>query len=402
MTKAEMHAFEKAMMDDPMLSDSVDGYREAMDTTDISNDISELSSQLKTVPAKVVRGSFRQWMSIAAGLIILLSASVVLYRIFYHQEEKAVAQQEVTSKTDSASAIATTTVDSATVAVNEAKSSVVQPLSEPKPVIIPPVVDKKEKSHPGKSTETNREADELKSEEVVKSETKPLPQIAKDNEVAKQESVAKMKRQDQEYLNLNRFAGRIVDANNHPLPFANITEKRTGVGTYADVNGNFVLLSADSVLTVQTKSLGFASALTQIKSNSNPKIILNDEPALANAPSAGVLYERNKKRNTIAASDTTAEELEAVPYDGWSNYKLYVDNNLRSPFENELIKKKQAAPGEVELSFDVNTDGSLSNIKVERSNCNNCNSEAIRLLKEGPRWKSKSGKKEHTRFTVRF
>ena len=57
---------------------------------------------------------------------------------------------------------------------------------------------------------------------------------------------------------------------------------------------------------------------------------------------------------------------------------------------------------EVELSFDVNPDGTIANVKVERSNCSTCNNEAIRLIKEGPKWKSKSGKKERARFTVQF
>jgi outer membrane biosynthesis protein TonB len=400
MSSAEMHAFELAMMDDAMLSDAVDGYKMAMNQTNTREDLSEITSRLKTTSPKVVKGTFKQWMRIAATLIILLSASVVLYRIFYVNEQAATVQQIETTKIDSSAAISTTTIDTSTIAKNDAPLPVI---SEPRAVIIPPVEAAKEKTakQEYKKAEEN-EHKVVKEEDVAKTEIKPITPSAKDNASANQETVSKIKTQDQEYLRLNRFAGRIVDANNSPLPFANITEKNSGVGTYADVNGYFVLLSQDSVLTVQTKSLGYISSITQIKTNNNPKIVLSDEPVLANAPSAGALYERNKSRNTFAASDTTAEELEVSPYDGWNNYKLYVDNNMRTPFENELKKRKQSSSGEVELSFDVNPDGSLSNIKVERSNCNNCNTEAIRLLKEGPRWKSKTGKKEHTKFTVRF
>ena len=56
----------------------------------------------------------------------------------------------------------------------------------------------------------------------------------------------------------------------------------------------------------------------------------------------------------------------------------------------------------MEVSFDVNPDGSLANLKVERSSCTTCNNEAIRIIKEGPKWKSKTGKKERARLTIQF
>src|SRR4029079_6692155 len=55
----------------------------------------------------------------------------------------------------------------------------------------------------------------------------------------------------------NYFNGRIKDANNNPLPFANITNTRDNVGTYADAQGRFTLVSPDSVLNVQVRSVGF-------------------------------------------------------------------------------------------------------------------------------------------------
>lgn len=402
MTKAEMHDFEKVMMDDPLLSDAVDGYREAMGATDSSVDLAELSNRIKAAPAKVVKGSFKQWMSIAAGLIILLSGSVVLYRIF-NQKENAVVVQNTESAADTSTAAATQ-VDSNTVAINEAKPPVIIPSDEPKPVIIPPAAATKEKKSTQeiKLSETETKSNAYAREDVTLPQQQPVPSAAKDNVVTKQETASKMPAADYAYTRLNRFNGKIVDEHNNPLPFANITEKNSGVGTYADVNGNFVLLSADSVLNVQTRSMGFMSSTSQIRTNSNSKIVLRDEPAVANAPSAGVLYERNKNRVIRSQSDTTADELEAEPYDGWSNYNLYVNNNMRNPFGEEQLNKKATPKAEVVLSFDVNPDGSLTNIKVERSNCNTCNTEAIRLLKEGPKWKSKSGRKGHTKFIVRF
>jgi len=75
----------------------------------------------------------RQWMSIAAGLIILLSASVVLYRMFHQQEIKNTTPLLNPCKKDTAVTVQKqTTVDSNTVAVNENVKVTVTP-SAPSP-----------------------------------------------------------------------------------------------------------------------------------------------------------------------------------------------------------------------------------------------------------------------------
>jgi len=190
----------------------------------------------------------------------------------------------------------------------------------------------------------------------------------------------------------------VVDENNQPLPFANVTEVKSGVGTYADVKGNFTLVSADTVLNVETKSVGYFSNSLQIKSNQTQRIILKDESVIANAPTREKLYEKNKDRPSMIK--TEVNEMESEPEDGWKKYSTYIVNNLRDADQDK--RKQSTETKEVEVSFDVNPDGSLANLKVERSNCNTCNKEAIRIIKEGPKWKSKTGKKEHTRLTIQF
>lgn len=76
------------------------------------------------------------------------------------------------------------------------------------------------------------------------------------------------------------------------------------------------------------------------------------------------------------------------PADGWDYFDDYIASNLKSP---ETLKIKPVS-GEVELSFEVNKDGEPVNITVTRSLCDKCDEEAIRLLKEGPKWKNKAKK----------
>jgi hypothetical protein len=89
---------------------------------------------------------------------------------------------------------------------------------------------------------------------------------------------------------------------------------------------------------------------------------------------------------------------EPEPIDGWQKYDTYVANNLQIP--DNLRPKLPAAPT-VELSFEVDKMGQPVNIRVERSLCSECDAEAIRLIRDGPRWKpTRKGRK--TRVTLSF
>jgi outer membrane biosynthesis protein TonB len=91
---------------------------------------------------------------------------------------------------------------------------------------------------------------------------------------------------------------------------------------------------------------------------------------------------------------------EPEPADGWNNYDTYIANNLQIP-ETVRMMDIGASSAEVEVSFDVNKYGQPVNIKIVRSTCTKCEQEAIRLIKEGPRWKKK-GRKSKTRVTLSF
>lgn len=81
---------------------------------------------------------------------------------------------------------------------------------------------------------------------------------------------------------------------------------------------------------------------------------------------------------------------EAEPADGRLNYNAYVADHLQIP-ELEIHKN---ISGEIKLSFDVDAAGRAINIKVEKSLCKECDEEATRLLKQGPKWvKKKKDKK---------
>ncbi len=185
------------------------------------------------------------------------------------------------------------------------------------------------------------------------------------------------------------------------MPFANVTNAQdNNAGTYTDAKGNFTLTYPDSVLSVQVRSIGFENTNVQLRNAapSNQVVLQDDRKSLSEVvisnqkPNAELRY-RNQAMNV------KLEEPE--PADGWENYDTYLANNLNAP---EEVKTKQGGgtAGQVQVSFEVNKEGEPVNIKIVKSLCNKCDKEAIRLIKEGPKWKRNANKKGTTTVTINF
>ena len=74
----------------------------------------------------------------------------------------------------------------------------------------------------------------------------------------------------------------------------------------------------------------------------------------------------------------------------------YLQKNL-TPIVN---KNNEKVTGDVLLSFTTNKKGRPRDIKVVSSSCDQCESEAIKLLKNGPDWTDK--RKSDKTVLIRF
>ena len=147
------------------------------------------------------------------------------------------------------------------------------------------------------------------------------------------------------------------------MPFANITNTTDNVGTYADAKGYFTLTSPDSVLNVQVRSVGFGNNNITLKHDLgvNNVVMKEDYSNLAE-----VVVSNNKNLNSKRAQNNTVVLEEPEPVDGWYNYDTYIANNLNMP---ENFRSKQTSGGEVEVSFEVDSNGEPINIRIEKSLC---------------------------------
>lgn len=433
----EMHALEKAALDDAFLADALEGY--AVTRIEVNSDIAELEKRLadKTEKGKVIpiddkrRASF-PWLRAAAMIVVIASAGLFVYQFAFNKESNDIAQSkspnEEIKTTDSNSILPQTKINDTslesgtTISVQKEKTT-----SESGEIeSVASINDRTDKSSvipdsvannfantdinmpvataPAKVSDNTKisDTDDAKEKETAlakKEEDKSKvadQKINNDAIAGRSEGVlsreANANRQG--YTRTNYFRGRVTDANNNPLPFANITNTTDNVGTYSDAKGNFTLVSPDSVLDVQVRSLGFENSNIRLRNNvSNNQIMLKDDRSLTE-----VIVSR-KKINSSRSRDANMKFEEPEPADGWEYYDTYLANNLNIP---ETFETKPTGGSEVEVSFEVNKVGEPVNIKVEKSLCDKCDKEAIRLVKEGPKWKRKAKKGKRTSVTISF
>ncbi len=441
----EMHDMEKAALDDPFLADALEGY--ATEGVQITTDIAELKERLtqktersKTTPLYGGNSNPFPWLRAAAMVVLLIGAAIMTYFFVFDNKNEEIAKIEKPKteqiKTSDSDAFPNINPDSASNTVTNAagkqeddtknltgnisstpgSSSTNIPQKDiaatsdkisGEVTSVSAVKEEADDKKIANAEEGRQKQEEAAGKElkVISANAPPKTTYYKDGAVNqgfqydaeyKNKTYAanrKAKAQDQ-YRNYNIFRGRVTDASNFGVPFANVTNVEDNVGTYSDARGYFNLTSPDSVLNVQVRSIGFENNIIQLRNNvPNNQVVLNDDKSLS------ALVISNSRLNAGVRSQNMNVKLEEPePADGWENYDTYLVNNLNIP---EEVKSKQNSDATVQVSFEVDKNGEPVNIRVEKSLCDKCDKEAIRLVKEGPKWK-RNARKGRTTVTIPF
>ncbi len=102
-------------------------------------------------------------------------------------------------------------------------------------------------------------------------------------------------------------------------------------------------------------------------------------------------------RAVSSAEGISASEQAVQPVPGWDIYRKYLEDNIRKPATDPNIS------GSVLLSFELDDKGKPFNFHILKGLTEACDAEAIRLIKEGPAWKTRVGSKINTgRIEIRF
>lgn len=440
MSSNEMHAMEKAALDDPLLADAIEGYAGAP-KEDWSSVLAELKNKVavneETTPVIDIKrsGSIKWWKAAAAVLLIGITGTIT-YLMNSQKEQANVAKTESTPTLDSsvAAIIKADSIDEKTVAIQEAPKKETGYLSnetqadrrsetiseqqgnsvkDKDDFVYKPDFKTTDQKKQNQVTYFNKTADAEEKEETVQNAAPVAPSTSNnsnnllENYAAEQNKAASTERSGVGYDRQKESAGfikqqyqlkgNVVNQNGEPVSFASlkINSPRSQFLT-TDAKGNFSFAAADSTLNVEIASAGYTPGNFKLKANTNNGIVLQP----SNAALSEVVISSNIPKDKLAKKRVTTvdDELEetAEPSGGWDSYNNYLDNNVHLPDNNQNIH------GTVEALVKVNRKGQIDEVKITQSLNSECDKEAVRLIKSGPGWKLKSGKKGYGKVKVRF
>jgi hypothetical protein len=363
MSAAERHALEKAALDDPFLADALEGYAFTATPVEDVETIKERLEEKQTHKQSVPVLKKYQWLQIAALFLLLAGSGWLVYHFGLSAKKEIAITQPTQKQTAPAPAIRT--------------------------------------QHDSSNLFTSQS---VKAEEHTKQTTQSVSgkQVAKHS--PKQKAEAEKAATDSQETDLNAVASAPAINKNE---FPNLkTYKRSFINRNTDSskdrfltaesleNNNKVTASVNKAVIPIPDSLKSLAASARRNQPSGDTVPMNVTLQPSKEALNEVVVTGYGKKKASAKQNITFGTLE--PAQGWTNFDDYIAQNLKEP---EEIKEKILS-GDVELSFDVNKEGEAVNIKVEKSLCGKCDEEAVRLLKEGPKWKKSRNKRG--RVTIHF
>ncbi len=455
----EMHAMEKAALDDPFLADAMEGYGEAVKEKGNSEVLAQLSKLHEQVQAQSEKKkgaapvrSFRWWQVAAAAIVLVVAGLwVFTYRDEDKQREVATLQNtpapDAERKADPGSITLTDSIAPGSAAshgsaagekTSASKKEVTEKAdsdvssergltsfqSKPADKQFDDAANYRAKRSPLKpgKTDMQKDAATLSNVPAIVSSSAPVsikdtPESKREMEVVvfsegyKKLSERKAETDVDENKRLQNFvSGVVTDNKNNPLSNAFLLIGNNNRGYTTDLRGQFEIPVQDSVVKLSVTVPGYASAQFQLKSTydgtgyaTDNKLQLQPQANLASqgyAAGAGQKFAKRKESNKAALDEKdyipTVTAQDAQPVYGWVGNDKDLNENKRRPQENPHLV------GEVVVSFMVDKKRQLSDFKVEKSLSPEHDAEALRLVREGPPWKLRKGRKSRVTVIVRF
>jgi CarboxypepD_reg-like domain/Gram-negative bacterial TonB protein C-terminal len=383
----EMHALEKAALEDPFLGDALEGYVHA---PAVKTDIAELQARLAEKQKKkdvFLISSFAQnkWWRIAALFIVIAGAGYLFYRVNYVNKENSLAKNGIKTSTEKKDNVEPVKTDSATTKndiafENQQASKFAQTGKASLPAAKPQI--KKEIVVPEKAESMSGLISADKSKDGFYYDSINFIKSNKENEA----QVAT------EYS----LKGKVTDEKGNAVPYASITDEARNKVTVTDTAGRFLLRSQDSSITAMASATGYASKSFTLKKDAQPTIAMSKADAeLSDVVVTGMSKYKRVKESASASKSLNGKVADVQmtsalpqPSGGQEKFDQYLKEN-RTPIYNE---NGERLTGEVLLSFTINKKGRPKNIKVVKSSCVACEKEAIKLLENGPDWTGRKDK----------
>ncbi|MGN6418688.1 MAG: hypothetical protein ACTHMC_14430 [Pseudobacter sp.] len=462
MTASEMHAMEKAALEDPFLADAIEGMETAMQAhgeTPVNTNLDELHATIaeRTRPGRKVRAI--TWWRFSAAAVVLIAAGIFVWNSFLNKEHESanqIATVQTQTKADTPARLQPVVTDEGFPAeFNTADSDAIAgnaKLSKKKELSAKQVAEAEQfanQSARQAQKSVNPSANRLFSAEqhnqtLADGKTIPLdtnvpakvaPARIDEKDLAKRAenlrnqwnlsdtsntevvgvlqskvpgvTIAQANNNNAKLSNVIR--GRVTDNFARPIPNANLNLQSNqgfqsmGESYFTDREGFFNIPSKQydtSALNISVAAAGYNTQSFQLNRNvaTNQLNTLQLEPANQALNEIMVRgYGPHKKAVSGKASrDIDLLQQNAEPAYGWVGYEKYLRESNRMSQDSSNVK------GEAVVTFIVNRSGVLSDFNVSGDLPQAARNEAIRLVKEGPGWKIKRGRKATATVIVRF
>ena len=394
MSEQEMHALELAALNDPFLSEALEGYAF---TPSAEDDLASLRQQIQGNQENekkgiVVSAGFKYWMSAAAALLLV---AVAAYFVMKSENEEGIQAGTSLAKNESVRS----TDDAASVSSAPVKTDGLHGLADTAyqtPIANGNIGASSYQTSPipGVQKPVTRTYDDMATLQQPPTEIKEEVATDKMKDYDAQEKAVPME-VDSKVGNV--ITGTVTNEEGEPVPYATVSNANNQV--LSDERGKFKLPVQDSMAYASVKATGYdPTMMYNVSPRQDNNIVLKKDSKILSetvVTSTGISRTKKTKENLAASSKITAKQLQsglvntAEPVNGWPSYEQYILNSKQVVYREKAIVEN----GNVYLSFKVNSDGKATKIKVEKSLCTSCDQEAIRLLKEGPLWKPSGGKR---------
>lgn len=396
MTFQEMHRVEKILLEQPFYADAVEGIskikKDKVSTeTNISDLKARLGKRLETPISKPAVGFdiIRIWkpISIAAAMLLVFGGTYYLLDSNQNEDTSALVPiEKLESKENLSEPVASAPI------AEEDKTA----LNRKQDALAPQVHQKRS------AVSTNKAQAVLKEEQATAvidapqakystytKETEKLaeapPQVAA-APVAMPIEKKELADKDHTYtdniaatgaarLARASISGIVVNEDNEPMKDVTVNIKGKADGIKTDEEGKFSLKDARRSDIVVFNSLTMPQMEVPLKNNLPGKIVYSERS----------FYMPSKPKVSVTSPNEVMFEKTATnakPEFGWEAYEVYLKENTKLPPRARQYNVK----GRVIVSFVVNEKSELSDFTIIRSLGFGCDEEAIRIIKNGPKW----------------
>jgi CarboxypepD_reg-like domain/Gram-negative bacterial TonB protein C-terminal len=445
-----MHALEKAALEDPFLSDALDGY---LHTDTAAADILKLKKEFnfKSTDNNVATvWTKKTWWKIAASIVMVFGMGYLFNSINRKENITPLAKNEVVA--DSIEVIKEDTISlekNSNIVMTPSTGNTITNI-ELSPKIKTTITENISPSTPQNTTSANDVASAPATTEGSKIapqienkdaslKTEPAPQslskeakadgvvsnkemenniskITPNAPIAAKEAATQntQNTQSQNRLSNNQYnySGVITSPSGGPMQNATIQLKNTNIATQTDNMGRFNFTYADSIASVSIAAAGYNKRELRLTSNNNQASNINyDGNKFDDGVANGYAIQKSKQQVNVGATkpylnDGLAGKVAGLEVDKNNAFKKNVnlanqinsdsimyrkalplfDAYTRKNIQVELDEKDNAYKGNVILSFSVNKNGRPKKIKVIQGLSKKCDNQAKQLLESGPAW----------------